>query len=731
MLGEKCFKKLLLIVTTVVTALIFAGSIPGNTLTAHAATSGKCGPNATWRLSSGTLYIEGSGDMWGKSEYANTSDLPAYGSESDVSEIVIGDDITSIGDRIFNSFSNLKTVTIGKNVDSIGQMAFEYCKNLENVNFPTDGKLRCIKVNAFNQCGMSTIALPDSVKTVEYGAFHNCPNLKTVKLSSDIEIIEESVFESDENLENINLPEGLRTIYSHAFASCKKLAKITIPSTVWGIGDSAFSNCGLTELNFVEGSSYLHIDENAFAYNPFVRVSLHDHVDSIGKYAFSYCSNLEEINIPLYVSELNEGVFLDTNVSYIKIPKGERAWESPIEVYDFALGTKASTLTIERYSASDIYFSAKAFINSSGHSTTVKHKIIKKIIIDPGEGFGTRAEFETSDESYTLPECTFEAPAGKHFVGWLLGENEYALAKQPLVSIQLIADLGIKALWESHDLTKLSEQKATCTENGHIECWHCSGCDKYFSDSDGKNEISLDAITTEKATGHDWGEWVVTKEPTETEDGIKTRTCKNNPSHTETEVIPKKGKSPEDNNNSENGNSGNNSNTGNGESNPAETAAPKVENEAPEPKPVDTTFTDEEQAAEFVVTSADKQNPTVDYKCTTNKKAKKITVPQTVTLEGVTYNVTGIASKAFNGCKKLKTVSFGDNIENIRANAFKGAKNLKTINAKSSKLTKDTLAKKAFKGIGSGVTVKVPKKMKKTYEKLFVKKGLSKSVKIK
>ncbi|WP_026498756.1 InlB B-repeat-containing protein [Butyrivibrio sp. WCD2001] len=170
---------------------------------------------------------------------------------------------------------------------------------------------------------------------------------------------------------------------------------------------------------------------------------------------------------------------------------------------------------------------------------------------------------------------------------------------------------------------------------------------------------------------------------------------------------------------------------GNSESKPADSTAPKVESGATEPKAEGTTFADLAQAAEFVVTSADKQNPTVDYKRTTNKNAKKITVPQTVTLEGITYNVTGIASKAFNGCKKLKTVTFGNNIENIRANAFKGAKNLKTINVKSSKLTKDTLAKKAFKGIGNGVTVKVPKKMKKTYEKLFVKKGLSKSVKIK
>ena len=43
-----------------------------------------------------------------------------------------------------------------------------------------------------------------------------------------------------------------------------------------------------------------------------------------------------------------------------------------------------------------------------------------------------------------------------------------------------------------------------------------------------------------EATGHDWDEGVVTKEPTEYEEGEMTYTCKNDPSHTKTEPIDKK-----------------------------------------------------------------------------------------------------------------------------------------------------------------------------------------------
>ena len=51
---------------------------------------------------------------------------------------------------------------------------------------------------------------------------------------------------------------------------------------------------------------------------------------------------------------------------------------------------------------------------------------------------------------------------------------------------------------------------------------------------------------TVPAPGHDWGEWEITKQATETEEGIMTRICKNNPSHVETRSIPKPAPTPSD-----------------------------------------------------------------------------------------------------------------------------------------------------------------------------------------
>lgn len=52
-----------------------------------------------------------------------------------------------------------------------------------------------------------------------------------------------------------------------------------------------------------------------------------------------------------------------------------------------------------------------------------------------------------------------------------------------------------------HVMNATSYKAATCTENGNIAYWHCSVCDKYFSDSDGATEITLDN-TVINATGH-------------------------------------------------------------------------------------------------------------------------------------------------------------------------------------------------------------------------------------
>lgn len=74
-----------------------------------------------------------------------------------------------------------------------------------------------------------------------------------------------------------------------------------------------------------------------------------------------------------------------------------------------------------------------------------------------------------------------------------------------------------------HTLEKTEEQPAACLEDGHEAYWTCKVCKKLFADEQAQKPI--DAPVVLKATGHSFGAWKITKPATATEDGEKERVC--------------------------------------------------------------------------------------------------------------------------------------------------------------------------------------------------------------
>ena len=104
--------------------------------------------------------------------------------------------------------------------------------------------------------------------------------------------------------------------------------------------------------------------------------------------------------------------------------------------------------------------------------------------------------------------------------------------------------------------------------------------------------------------------------------------------------------------------------------------------------------------------------------------SKKLTIPATVKVKGVTYKVTAIFDKAFKGNKKLTTVTIGSNVTKIGREVFSGCKNLKKITVTAGKLK--TISKNAFKDINkkATITVKGTKKAKAALKKQLKKKSI-------
>ena len=154
---------------------------------------------------------------------------------------------------------------------------------------------------------------------------------------------------------------------------------------------------------------------------------------------------------------------------------------------------------------------------------------------------------------------------------------------------------------------------------------------------------------------------------------------------------------------------------------------PQQEQTKPVAEAVGTVF--EYSGAKYKVTQDSAMSETVEYVSLVGKKAKNVSVPATVTVEGITYKVTAIAKNAFKNNKKLTGVTIGKNVTKIGAKAFYGCKKLKKIVIKSKELK--SVGKNAIRGIHKNAKIDVPNSKKKKYKKLFkTKTGYQKTMKV-
>ena len=281
---------------------------------------------------------------------------------------------------------------------------------------------------------------------------------------------------------------------------------------------------------------------------------------------------------------------------------------------------------------------------------------------------------------------------------------------------------------ESYDYT-LQEVKAKepkCTEAGNKAYYKCSACGKLYTDQEGTNEVSANTVVV-PAKGHSFT-WIIDREATEQAEGSRHEECSICHEKKAAVAIPKLPSSTQ---------------PSEAPSQKPSEAPSQQPSEAPSQQPSESPSQQPGQdikvpakgtkltakGASYQVTSAAEKNPTVVYKGSKKQKAS-VTIPDTVTIDKVTYKVTSIAANAFKNNKKLKKVVIGKNVTKIGKKAFYGCSKLKKITVKTTKLTKKNVGRQAFKGIHKKATFKVPKKKISSYRKVFRARGAAKTTKV-
>ncbi len=168
-----------------------------------------------------------------------------------------------------------------------------------------------IQFYALSECaGLTSIEVPESVKTIGHYAFYNCTALKSIKLPSGLTDIPEALFSNCTSLTGVDLPSGVTSIGSYAFLNCTGLTEIKIPSAVTIIRRDAFSGCtGLTSLEIPK--SVQEIEPSAFSgCTGLTDMAIPDGVTTINAHTFSNCTGLTSVTIPKSVTNVIEVAFL-------------------------------------------------------------------------------------------------------------------------------------------------------------------------------------------------------------------------------------------------------------------------------------------------------------------------------------------------------------------------------------------------------------------------------------
>ncbi|MBP3375184.1 MAG: leucine-rich repeat domain-containing protein [Clostridia bacterium] len=165
-----------------------------------------------------------------------------------ITELVIPEGITEIGDYAFQNCSFVKSVVIPSTVRRIGNYAFSGCKSLESVTIPSN--VTYIGECAFSGCeSLESIVVPEAVTQLGKGAFSGCTELRSATLPSGITVIKEALFKDCEKLQSVNIPSRVTTIEAEAFRNCASLMSITLPASLRqtnysnAIGTNAFAGC--------------------------------------------------------------------------------------------------------------------------------------------------------------------------------------------------------------------------------------------------------------------------------------------------------------------------------------------------------------------------------------------------------------------------------------------------------------------------------------------------------
>lgn len=147
------------------------------------------------------------------------------------------------------------------NTCSVGANAFYTANSLAHVILPSN--LAVIGSTAFREVwGLKTIAIPDSVTSIENSAFRGCNSIKYVRLSKSLQLLGSNMFDGNYGLLGVSNTEYLPFLANYLFQYCYSLRKIRLSSTIQELRYRALLGC--YSLSMIDLPDTVTLLDNAF-----------------------------------------------------------------------------------------------------------------------------------------------------------------------------------------------------------------------------------------------------------------------------------------------------------------------------------------------------------------------------------------------------------------------------------------------------------------------------------